>query len=222
MESKIRKPKSERKAKENQLEDAKQFVDVELPDTLADVVDPVLKRCDDLLLGLANMPSLLEKFKIEVDGKERPLYQLGSFTRDSATELHYSPMMPGIANQIIHKLAKLDRDLNAVRLADGKIRIAIPRMTTKRREGVVYEMELLASHTIPKLHEKRKFALRQIKDIAPNLDHQNEMILTSEADEKLKNAEVDFKSKVEDKVYDARNMTINTEFENEEHPIDAP
>ena len=221
-DSRVRKSKSERKTKENQLDDAKQFVDIELADILCDMTDPILKKCDDLLLSLSNLPTLLEKFKIEVDGKERPMIQLGAFTRPSKAELHFLPMAPSLVNHIIHKLTKFDHYLRPARSPDGKVVIALPRITTKRREDIIYQMHMLEGQTVRRISDKRKFVLSQIKEVAPNLDHQNEMILTSEADEKLKNGEIDFKSKIEDRVYDAKNITTDADFEDQESPIDAP
>ena len=212
-DSRVRKPKSERNTKENQLEEAKQFVDVELPEILDAVTRPAFKKCDDLLLALTNTPSLLEKFKIEVDGKERPLIQLGSFTRPSTTELLFLPTMPSLANPIVQKISRFDRYLDPSRTPDGKVRIVIPRITTKRREDTIYEMSRLEGETLPKIHDRRKHALKQLDEIAPHLEYHNKMTLTSEIDEKLKAAETRFKTDLAEKVYDVRHATLDTDVE---------
>eukprot|EP00008_Paramoeba_atlantica_P009079 CAMPEP_0201479122 /NCGR_PEP_ID=MMETSP0151_2-20130828/3852_1 /ASSEMBLY_ACC=CAM_ASM_000257 /TAXON_ID=200890 /ORGANISM="Paramoeba atlantica, Strain 621/1 / CCAP 1560/9" /LENGTH=173 /DNA_ID=CAMNT_0047860467 /DNA_START=453 /DNA_END=974 /DNA_ORIENTATION=+ len=140
-------------------------------------------------MTLTNMPGALEKLKIEVLGKARPLSQCGSFLRPSPHELIFSPSLPNILSAVLIKASKFDAELNPTKTEDNKMRFHLPRLTKTRRESIARKMKILMGHAKEKISQHRHVALETIKELCPQIDYQNHIALVKQIDENMHEAE---------------------------------
>ena len=196
-DGRIRKSKDERRSKEEQLEEVKQYVDVELGDTIVKAMDGFMKKCENVALALKSMPTALERLKVDTGGgKERPMLQCGTFARTGPGELTFTPSVPNVTNSILLRVAKFDPEVSPTKTSDGNIRMVIPKLTRSRREKVCAEMVSIEGDGILWLKHNRTLALNTIKQICDKLDSQNESLFGQEIDGKVRASEEEMKRSI--------------------------
>eukprot|EP00759_Apiculatamorpha_spiralis_P054127 PhF_6_TR6837/c0_g1_i1/m.9847/K02838/frr, MRRF, RRF; ribosome recycling factor len=213
-EGRVRKSREERRSKEEQFEEARNYVGTELPDVLTKEYETICRTFEEKCMRLTDMPSALERVKVDVAGKERPLSQCGTFSKPKPNELIFTPNLPNIINSVLLRVSKFDSELCTNKTDDGKVRIGIPRQTRSRRERIAEEILSTESASLHNFKNVRKIALQTLKNICPEIDHENEAILQQEIDAVIRETEAKLKEKAVEMSQEALTAKVEEMTEN--------
>ena len=177
----------EKRAAQQAIEDAEQYVSVEFPDAVDAAIDDKLDVAKAALLKLQNPILALEKVVFDVGGAKRPVVQLGSIVRVNAKELLLTPHDHAHQALLIGKLARYDTTLLPTKNED-KIKLTVQPVTRDRRE----ETAAFINETLGELKKRagllRRTGVNTISDLklaATDLEEGLQNQVTETLDEKL-------------------------------------
>ncbi|ORC91038.1 ribosome recycling factor [Trypanosoma theileri] len=158
------KSREQKVAKENLLQEAETVVNEDVPEELEHVYMQHFERANVSAMKVLNMAKCLELLEVDVGGGRKvPLAKVAHVVKTGNATLEVVPQTASFASAILQRVTRFDSTLRVTK-EQQKIRVALPPITTGRRDRAVAEIEAQCSAFRLKAKSVRAHATRALQD----------------------------------------------------------
>lgn len=167
-ERRMGKNRQQRESKEQLQEEAQMMVAEDYPDELESIFAKIAERVNVSAMKVLNMAKCLELIEVEVPGGHKVLLTaVAQVAKVSNTMVEIEPSTPSFASSLLQCVSRFDATLN-VSKEGTKIRVALPPVTTARRDKAAHEIEREVGNLRQRVKQARTSAGKVIQEAGLN------------------------------------------------------